>query len=464
MILETLTQAERNLLYQARAFAKFRQEFIVAVLNGSTALSLGTGFGGNVFTTGSNTDPVIGYIPVVFDVAQIMIDRRNVAYFEQLVNLYTQLIDGESSGLTQLQVDQARSSLLGARQSLVSDTQQYRFDLDRFKQQLGLPPDLPMIVDTGLIEPFNVVWDSIDDWQRDPKRDLKDLPTLVGRVPTLEDVVIDGRSTLNLYKGSTTFSEEEELEDILQAGVRTAFEYRLDVMNARAQLYDAWRQIRFQANSLKGILNVGLTNQVLTPPTTTNPLGFFSQATQFSLVLNAELPLIRMAERNNFRGAILRYQGQRRNLQNVEDSLKVQLRQDIRNLQVASISYAIGKQSLELNIRLKDQAFEQIIAPPQGGTGQGLAQSANAATQTNNLINYQRQLVLSEGNLQNLWVNYQLARLSLYRDLGTLPYDEWEAFSELFPAEYRGPSLGSGTNDTRSAGPPAAEAAAGVAR
>ena len=133
-----------------------------------------------------------------------------------------------------------------------------------------------MIVDLSLVEPFNRVWDSIDDWQRDPKRDLKDLPTIVGRVPTLEDVVIDGRSMLDLYKGSTTYTEEDELEDILQAGVRTALEYRLDVMNQRAQLYDAWRQIRFRANALKGILNVGITNQVLTPPTTTNPFGFFS--------------------------------------------------------------------------------------------------------------------------------------------------------------------------------------------
>ena len=41
-----------------------------------------------------------------------------------------------------------------------------------------------------------------------------------------------------------------------------------------------------------------------------------------------------------------------------------------------------------LNVRLKDQAFEQIIAPPAGGHA-GAAQAANAATQTTNLINFQ---------------------------------------------------------------------------
>ncbi|MDG3003493.1 TolC family protein [Paludisphaera mucosa] len=455
--LENLTLAERSLLYQVRAFAKFRQEFIVSLLIGGTVQQLGAGFNLAGFSTAGNSDSTIGFIPVVLDAAQLEIDKRNVAYFEQLVNLYTQLIDGEASGLTQLQVDQARSQLVGARSRLVSDLLNYRNGLDNFKTQLGMPTDTPMTVDLGLYQPFRDVFNRIDDWQRNPKRDLKDLPSIVGKVPELEDVVIDGRSVLNIYKGSQTYSEEEGLEDILQAGVRTAMEYRLDLMNNRAQLYDAWRQIRFQANSLKGILNVGVTNQLLTPPTTTNPFGFDSQSSQLSLVLNAELPLIRLSERNNFRQAIINYQRQRRALQNAEDSLKLFLRQDIRGMQVAYINYAIAKQQLELNIRLKDQAFEQIVAPPQATTGNSLAQSANAATQTSNLIGFQNGLINSETALLTTWQNFQLARLTLYRDIGTLPYDEWEAFSELFPAEYRGPSLGPGTSDTRPAAAAAAE-------
>ena len=154
-----------------------------------------------------------------------------------------------------------------------------------------------------------------------------------------------------------------------------------------------------------------MTNQILTPPTTTNPFGFMSQAKQFSLVLNAELPLIRVAERNNFRTAIIRYQQQRRQLQNTEDNLKYQLRNDIRSMQVAYIQYEIAKRNLILQIRLKDQAFEQIVAPPQAGAGtQGLAQSANAATQTNNLIGFQNGLIQGEITLLNTWASYELAR------------------------------------------------------
>ena len=175
-------------------------------------------------------------------------------------------------------------------------------------------------------------------------------------------------------------------------------------------------------------------------------------------MLNAELPLIRVAERNAFRQAIIAYEQQRRALMSQEDFIKNQLRGDIRAMQVNYINYDITKRNLVLNIRLKDQAFEQIIAPPQAATGQGLAQTANAATQTTNLINFQNTLFSSEIALITAYETYQLARLTVYRDIGILPYDEWEAFSEIFPAEYRGPSLGPGTSNTN--GKPASAATA----
>ena len=89
-----------------------------------------------------------------------------------------------------------------------------------------------------------------------------------------------------------------------------------------------------------------------------------------------------------------------------------------------------------LNVRLKDQAFEQIIAPPQANAG--LAQTANAAVQTSNLISFQNTLFGSEVGLTQAFQSYQSARITVYRDIGTLPYDEWEAFSEIFPAGYQG--------------------------
>ena len=408
VILEALTQAERNLVYQARIFAKFRQEFIVDMLTGGSISQPGVGFALAGFSTGGNNDPTIGFIPVVQNMVEVDIDRRNVAYFEQLANLYQQLIEGESSGLSRLQVDQVRSRLITARSALVTDVLTLRNTNDSFKQQLGLPPDTPMMVDISLMQPYLDVFKKIDDWQAHKNRKFEDIERIVNQIPELEDIVLDGHSLLGMYRESESFDEEDRLEATLQAAVRIALEYRLDLMNSRAQLYDAWRQLRVRANALKGIFNVAITNQIFTPPTTTNPFAFFSQAKQFNLVLNAELPLIRVNERNNFRQSIIAYQQARRSLQNQEDFIKNQLRSDLRQMMLTYIQYQITKRNLILNIRLKDQAFEQIVAPPQAGAGtQSLAQSANAATQTTNLIGFQSTLIQQRDHL-----NYPLPAVS----------------------------------------------------
>jgi hypothetical protein len=270
---------------------------------------------------------------------------------------------------------------------------------------------------------------------------MTDLPKIAARLPLLEDVIIDGRSVLSIYpregvqkKGEVVYNQEDELEGLLLAAERVALERRLDIMNQRANLYDAWRQIRVTANALRGVFNVTLTNQFLTPPTTTNPFAFLEQAKQFSLVINAELPLVRLAERNNFRTALINYQRARRTLMNVEDFTKYQVRSDIRNMQTQYLTYEIARRNLVLTIRQKDQAFEQIIAPPAGAAS--ATQATQAAIQTTNLINFQSQLLARENQLAMNWQTFQLARLTLYRDLGIMPYDEWEAFHELFPTEY----------------------------
>ena len=85
----------------------------------------------------------------------------------------------------------------------------------------------------------------------------------------------------------------------------------------------------------------------------------------------------------------------------------------------AYINYEIAKRNYELNVRLKDQAFEQIIAPPAGGDA-GLAQSANAATQTTNLLNFQGSVIRSDARLDQRLADLPDAptdRLSRHRHL-----------------------------------------------
>ena len=201
MILEPLTNEERSLLYQVRAFAQFRQQYLVVSLTGGTVQNFGQGFNLSGFTTAGNIDPVVGFIPAAFNVVQVEIDRRNVAFYANLVRLYQELIQGEASGLSQLQVNQVMSQLIGARQTLFNDKVTYRTALDQFKQQLGMPPDATIVMDqTFLGEPFYRVFNAVDDWQKRPDRNLNELPGIIGNIPQLQDIDIDGRSVLGIYR------------------------------------------------------------------------------------------------------------------------------------------------------------------------------------------------------------------------------------------------------------------------
>ncbi len=445
--LEPLTQDERSLLYAVRAFGLFRQQFFVVTLTGGTIQNFGNTFTLAGFSSAGNTDPTVGFLPVVFNLVELEVDRRNLLFLESVAKLYQELIQGEASGLSRLQLDQVMQRVIAGRAALIADRYTYRFQLDQFRMQMSLPPDVPIIIDMSLAQPFYDVFNAVDAWQRDSKRSLDQLPFIIAKIPELEDIDVEGRSVLSPYRNYRSTKEfvpenEEGLEDILQSAVRIAMEYRLDLMNARASLYDLWRQIRVTANALKGVLNLAITNNVYTPPDPGNPFAFLSQAKAFSLAINAELPLVRINERNNFRTALINFQRGRRTLQSAEDNLKIQLRNDLRLVQLAYINYEIAKRNFELNVRLKDQSFEQIVAPPAAAGGGGLAQTAQAATQTTNLLSFQANMIGAMLSLTNGWATYQTQRLIVYRDIGILPYDEWEAFSELYPAQYHGPILG----------------------
>jgi hypothetical protein len=424
--LEPLTQAERSLLYSIRNFALFRQDFTVSTLTGGTEIQFGTNVTTGGFLAGSgNADPTTGFMNVVEDVQLVENARKNLSVFENFLVVYQELVKGESSGLTQLQVDQINQNVQGARNTLINVQTTYRNDLDQFKIQLGMPPDVPVIIDRTRTLPFKQTFESIDKWALSPKRELEDLDAIVKRLPDLEDLVLDGRSCHDVFKDE----DGSSLEDLLVTAERIAMENRLDLMNARAALYDTWRQIRVAANALKGVLNVAVTNQILTPPTTNNPFGFVSQARSFGLVINAELPLVRVAERNTFVSDLIAYQRQRRTLMTLEDLIKFQLRSEIRQMQLLYIQFQVAERNLILSVRTKDQSFEQLVAPPQpGATSQG-------ATQTINLITAQGNVIGQQNNLVTLWYNYQSFRLQVYRDLGILPFDEWEAFDEIFPPD-----------------------------
>lgn len=442
VVLEPLTQAERTLLYSIRDFARFRQLFFVSTL------TQGQPLGG----AGGAADPSPGLLSVLQQYQVAENNRYIVAAYERTLQIFQEYAKGgAASGISQLQVDQIDQNLQNARFSLINAQTQFRNTLDQFKQQLGLPPDLPMIPDRSLLDGFRNVFKELDSWQRRPNHSPEELDAILAGLPSLDNVVLDGRPLFDLSGPvpQPVYADTERQEEFLLTAERIALENRLDLMNQRAILYDLWRQIAVQANSLLPVLTVNFSNQLLTPPTTTNPFAFTSQSFSSQLSLQTELPLIRVAERNNFRTALINYQRQRRILMQQEDSVKFAVRQEVRLLIQFMENYQITKQNLLLALRQRDQSLQQIVAPPDQGAGGGGA-ATSQAIQTQNFILAVNQILNNLNNLIQTWVSYQTQRLALYRDLGIMPYDEWEAYFELFPASAGAPAAQPGPG-----GPPA---------
>ena len=431
VIMEPLTQAERTLLYEVRNFARSRQQFFVSILASQQPDA-----------QGGTGEPSIGYLNVLSLYQQAENARITVASFQRALEIYSEYAKNSSaSGVSPLQVDQQDQQYRQFQIQLINAQIAYRNALDQYKQQMGIPPDVPLILDLSPIDAFRRVERDLLEWQKRPGHNPEELPGIVSHLPVLETINLDGRPLFEYVKDAkgeldltARYSDPEKLEEFLLVGERIALENRLDLMNQRATLYDLWRQLEVQANGLLPVFNVSLQYQLLTPSTTTNPFGFNSASNQTSLTFNGELPLIRVNERNGFRQALINYERGRRALMFQEDAIKNQIRIGIRNLIASSETYELAKVILVNVLRQRDQALQQIIAPP----AQGNADITNVATQTLNFISSVTGILNQLNSLITGWVQFESQRLALYRDLGIMPYDEWEAYYELFPASASG--------------------------
>ncbi len=124
IVLEPLTQAERDTLYQIRAFNRFRKTFAVVVATQYLrALEL-------------------------YDIT-----RNTQTYYDGLAELHGQVAKLAAAGLIQgLEVDQIRQDMLRARDALIVAEKKYDQSLDEFKLTLALPMTAEFQMDVGLLE------------------------------------------------------------------------------------------------------------------------------------------------------------------------------------------------------------------------------------------------------------------------------------------------------------------------
>lgn len=215
---------------------------------------------------------------------------------------------------------------------------------------------------------------------------------------------------------------------------RAALENRLDLMNQRAQLVDSWRKIAVAANALLGTFNVQYHMDTTSPLNGNHPLALGDGWTRRQFILDTELPIVRIAQRNAYRATLIAFQFQRRQLMLAEDQVLFGVRSQLRTLRQNAYSYqAVQKRNVELAYVQVDQALQAfsqpqqpagpagvpgLVGPPVTGGG-----TDSPAALTQQLLSAQNSLLGAQNTLYNTWVSYLINRMSLYREMGLMRLD-----------------------------------------
>jgi outer membrane protein TolC len=203
-----------------------------------------------------------------------------------------------------------------------------------------------------------------------------------------------------------------------ESAIAEAKANRLDLMNQKARVTDAWRRVIVAANALKSDLTLTSTVALNTAPDATQPLAFDTRLTRLTVGLQFDGPLNRLAERNQYRLALIAYQQARRAYMDQSDRIEQEVRLTLRSLRQARLSFEIARQQLVAAAR--QVANERILlnAPPrlqqQGGGGDPTLRTLQALAQLN----------AARNNLAGTFIRYEQLRVQLLLNLESLTLDD----------------------------------------
>ncbi len=264
-------------------------------------------------------------------------------------------------------------------------------------------------------------------------------------------------------------------EDIALAAMqKAALATRVDLMNYRGQVVDAWREITVAANGLLGFFNVQYHMDASSPNPGYHPLAIGGSHYHQQMIFNWTLPLLRIVERNQYRASLINFQAARRRLMQGEDDVLFQVRIDLRQVRALGNNFhRIQKRAIVLAYQQVDvalQAFSQPQAPagpatPQGIVGPPSAGSAGGdpAALTQQLLSAQSRLLNAQIDLYNTWIGFLINRMDLFRDMGVMYLDKrgvWLDEADTCDCGPRIPDAGPNLDQSPSgdgAGRPAAE-------
>ncbi|MFB0555674.1 MAG: TolC family protein [Phycisphaerae bacterium] len=379
IVTEPLTQAERNVVYAIYNFERFKRTFAVNV--------------------------AWEYLGVLRQTDQVENAERSYRSRIESARWIRRLAD--AGRRSEIEVDLAVQSELGARNGWISAQEQYRNRLDAFKTSLGLPPDAQIELDRSDLELLRRPAEEL------VKEILQEEDTGAVRETPPADAPVE------LVPPSDEDAGPLEIDESL--AIQLALENRLDLRVAIGEVYDAQRQVVVRADALGagltllGSADLGERRSIGSATEDDAQLRFDKAG--YSALLTLNLPLERTAERNAYRKSFIDLERATRDVQTLEDQVKLSIRSELRGL-------------IESRESLKIQARSVFVAQKQVKSSTMFLEAGMANMR--DLREAQDALLVAQNSLTQAVITYRTTELELQRDMGLLQVDEngmWREFS-----------------------------------
>lgn len=360
---ESLTQAQRNLVYAVRSFEQYKRDFIVRIAT--------------------------SYLNVLQGGQRIINQEEN--YKRVITSTRRSRRMADAGLLPEYQFDQAVQDELRARDNWISTRQSYESSLDAFKILLGLPPDANIMPLTSELETLQLAAGALSG---------DGGTSYSGEVPAADaPIVLEDIDDKNAGP----------YEIKLETAVSLALQNRPDLCNTLDRIADAQRAVLIAEDSLRAELTLGGRASIgesasLSQPGTSHGSFRASRGT-YSAPLYMNLPFERTRERNSYRNSLINLEKAVRSFQQQEDSIKEEVRDKIRSLREKRSTTIIQRQAVHLAER-RVRSTDLLL------------QAGRAAIR--DVLEAQNALLSAQNSLISAIVSYRLNELELQRSLGLL--------------------------------------------
>jgi len=349
---EQLTQAERDLIYSLQTFERYKNTFAVQIVQ--------------------------NYMNVLSQMNQIENAAENYKNLITSSNRTSRL--AEAGRATVVQVNQALSQQLTARDRWISAKANYKNQLDSFKTMMGLPTDANMELDSSELDSLT-------------KRASEIVAKAGTDTSTSENLVEPG-------KENASYLEMDETQ-----AIKLALENRLDLKVLEGKVYDSQRNVVIKADALGAELSLlGTANRSGNSTDNAQQSG-----NTYTGLLTLNLPIDRTSERNDYRKSYIALEQAVRNFQTLEDNIKLSVRQDLRTMASAREGLRIQTQA----VTVAETGYKSATMFFEAGR-----------SQLRDLLDAQAALLTARNSMTSAVINYRMAELQFQRDTGILKIDD----------------------------------------